>query len=497
MKIKNRLPIIYFVAILFLLAFSSLLVVDYNTLRGVKRFFLGDTALKSVLSQFHAQFIPQKLINYPRTNTDTSFGITWAFRPSHALPTNPIPVVTDADKDGNPEIYIGSYTKEVTVLDGKERKILWQWHLPFGVIGARVLALTDLDGDDKEELLIGSHTSLPIRLYAIKTEPKLKEKERLLWKLNTSGDFLEGGLNIYADTLNKQKYIVTASRDATYSRGSLQVCNTKGKLYYDNITGIDNCVSRPPLGKIISNDTPIIVNGSHNYYHPIWGNKFTARNLFTGKLVWKTPSLGDGGYLQHVIADLNFDGKKEVLIYFIDSLRKTQHWILNGVNGKKITEVDWELQGIDMENKTLLVSRKDSSFVLDMHGQVKFKMQKIDFSFKHGKTGKRVFFRVNNKDSFLKLIAYDGLTGKQIDSFQTSYNLPKHKRVSDYGILGEQTSKVSFLTLADTNNNGYWDILLQINDYVINVSIPYRVNKELSKYAPLPFRNIDNSGIIY
>ena len=455
----------------------------------------GDIAVNRVLNLFKVQFVPQLLLNFKCNDTANQFKPTWAFRPSHAVPTYPIPLVGDADKDGVPEIYIGSNTREVTTINGKNHSILWQWKLPFGIVGARVMALSDLDNDGKEELLVGSHTSLPIRLYALRTQFELPKNKRLLWFVNTQGDFLEGGLNLY-DSSN-EKYILTSTRDAPYSRGSIQVINAKGKLYYKPIDGIDNCVSRPPIGTIGKIKSPVFINGNHNYYNPKWGNQFTARKLFTGELVWATPKIGDGGYLNHQIVDIDFDLKNEVLINFQDSTKKIRHWILDGNTGVKIKEFNYDFQASLVKEHKLLVSRNDTTFCLNETGISQFKLPKIDFGFENDLIDQLLLFRVVNKNDSLMLFSYDGMTGKQLSCLTTRYNLPKYNEIKDYGIFGVPSEKVTFLTLADTDNNGYWDILVQIRDFIVNVSIPYKVGNKVNRYALQQFRNIDNRGIIY
>lgn len=497
MKRQVKIYLIFISLILILFISYKFYKHSSDYIRILKIELLGDVALNRSLKELKVNFVPQLLLNFKKNNTICQFTPTWAFRPSHAVPTYPIPVVGDVDKNGNPEIYIGSYSKEVTALDGRSHNILWQWKLPFGVIGGRAMLLSDLDGDGHEELLVGSHTTLPIRLYALNTLPKINSEKRLLWKVNSEGDFLEGGLNIYEDIHKNKKFIVTSTRDAPYSRGTIQVIDENGELVIHPILGVDNCVSRPPIGNIGSLKEPVIINGSHNFYTPKWGHQFTARNLFTGQLIWKTKKIGDGGYFNHQIVDLNFDGKNEVLIIFSDSTKMLNYWILDGNTGEKIKKINWQLQGIMKDSKQLLVATKDSTFCIDNSNKVLFGIKKIDFGFEEKLSGKLLLFNLKNTKDSIYLSVFDGLTGKLLQTLSSKYSLPNHNKISDYGIFGKPSDVVSFLTLADTDNNGFWDILVQIKDFVVNLSLPYEVNKGVNPYAPYPFRNIDNGGVIY
>jgi len=473
--IKNKIRILISTVLFSFALFLVWVFASFNNYIAVKYFLTGDIGLKNVFKSYKVKFIPQKTIVYPQAPKG-GFAVTWAFRPSHAVPTYPIPVVGDINHDGSPEVFIGSYSKAITVLDGKSGKILWQWHLPFGVVGGRVMALADVDKDGEQELLVGSHTSLPIRIYALKTGLHIKESKRVLWKKNLSGDFLEGGINVYSDDLTRNCYILLVTRDAPYSRGSLQVLDGNGDFLFTPIEGFDNCISRPPIGRIKLTDTPIVVTGNHNFYSPEWGYRFTARNLYSGKLIWSTGKIGDGGYMHHAISDFNFDGNNEIFVSFLDSSRKVRHWLLDAATGEKIKSVDWDIQGFYDQNDLFLVSQNDSSYCMNQRHEQIFKIPKIDFSFKDGYLNKRYLFKLKYESDTLVLIAYDAFNGKQLDTFYLNLQLQDHDPLSDYGFFGRPSSKPGFLTLADTDNDGFWDILIQIKDYIVNVKLPYQIN---------------------
>ena len=65
------------------------------------------------------------------------------------------------------------------------------------------------------------------------------------------------------------------------------------------------------------------------------------------------------------------------------------------------------------------------------------------------------------------------------------FRMNPYVKALSYTLLGD-------LTLADTDNNGNWDCLLQIKDFVVNIKLPIKVTGAISGFAPLPFRNINN-----
>jgi len=82
--------------------------------------FRGDVALKRTNATYNSKFIPEKHILFNNENNNKkNLYPTWAFRLSHSVPTYPVPPVDDTDNDGIPEVYLGSYSKKLYVLDGR------------------------------------------------------------------------------------------------------------------------------------------------------------------------------------------------------------------------------------------------------------------------------------------------------------------------------------------------------------------------------------------
>src|SRR3989338_865900 len=54
--------------------------------RLIKQKVMGDVDLAGVLLQFDVQFIPEKLIKFPKVHSQDTLYPLWAFRLSHAVP---------------------------------------------------------------------------------------------------------------------------------------------------------------------------------------------------------------------------------------------------------------------------------------------------------------------------------------------------------------------------------------------------------------------------
>ena len=92
---------------------------------------------------------------------------------------------------------------------------------------------------------------------------------------------------------------------------------------------------------------------------------------------------------------------------------------------------------------------------------------------------------------------YDPYNGQKRGTFTSSLSLPPHDKPTDYGIFGPPPHTLDFKTLADTDNDGYWNALVTVADYVLNLHLPLAVHKKYNPFAPLPFRNINNAAPIY
>jgi len=458
--------------------------------------FRGDVALKRTSAQYHTKFIPEKYVSFRKENTaKKNLYPTWAFRLSHSVPTYAMPAIDDTDNDGIPEVYVGSYSKKLYVLDGRTGQLLWDWQLPFGVIGGRSVIVSDLDNDSKKEVIFGSHTSLPIRVYALHTAKHLNQHKRLKWVRNISGDFMEGGLNIAE--LNNKKYVIALSRDAPYSRGSVNIIGPKGGFLRKPVTGIDVCMNRPAVGILTDGKQLSFIHGSHKWYNARFGNKLVARELQTGKVLWSVDMPGDTGFQQHQIVDVDFDGNNEVIAY---AGWKQEGFVLNGRTGEFLYRLKGKVFGYVKEDRRLFIQNKNRISCLDENGKViytkRFASNKTSFGVRSFEDGKFLLINLFLKEERLFMDVYNAKNGKRRLTYSAPFpELPQHVPSSDYGVFEPpDNTEIRFLTLADTDNDGYWDALVQNGDYTVNIHLPLKVHPKYDRYAPIPLRNVDNRG---
>ena len=469
----------------------------------------GDIALQRTLDKYKGDFISQDHKRYVKEGERTeSFALKWRFRPFHAVPTYPIPVVDDTDDDGVPEVYIGSYTREVQALDGRNGRPLWSWKLPFGVVGGRSLALIRLNGHRRNALIVGSHTTLPIRVYALNVDAGLKSGDRLLWSKNLAGDFIEGGLNV-TTTKDGEVRIVAATRDAPYSRGSLNILDSQGRLVTPSISGLDVCLNRPAIGDLNGDGKLDLIHGSHKFYKARFGYMVVAREMDTGKLLWKRLMDFDTGNRNHGIVDFDGDGRPEVIA---NDVHKAV--ILDGRTGeiKKVIPMEYlgyfrndsgELFLLMRDSGKLIVLRKDGS--------------KIYRIIRHG-TGKPIDMDVfgvrlpddrgvslmvlSHSGQELIVTVYDFETGlrkeRHVLEFEPPPPPPKGARVFQ-GVSPEEPNPgwLGFVSLVDMDGDGFWEIFFQVDDYLYAIDTPFKIADGYRPYAPIPFRNITNAGIIF
>lgn len=456
----------------------------------------GDWMLKEHLDIYKSKFIPKKTVSLETLQGEDIIIPTWAFRPSHAFPIYPIPVTGDVDHDGIPEVYIAGSSREVYALDGKTGNSLWEWRLPFGVIGSRVVELGDLDSDGAEEIIVGSSISLPARVYALKGGVQRSE-ERLLWARNLSGDFLEGGLSFVNDPSTGSPLIVAATRDGQASSGTLNIIKADGSFLFQPALGIDDCLSRPAIGNIPASSEISLIHGSHKFLGVTYGNRIVARDLRTGKIHWVSSEIGDTGWQNHQIVDVDFDSRNEVIAFAgVQNAKNNHNFILDGATGAIIREVPWKFMGVIKESKCLLVSQNNETSCLRPDGTVVYKIPNISFGIESEETSGILLFNITFNDNRLLIKCYRAIDGSLIKEYSSNLELPKYDNPADYGIWGEPSMGMSFCTLADTDNDGQWDMLIQVGDFIVNVKLPFKVLKGVNPSSPIPFGNIDNGGIL-
>lgn len=456
----------------------------------------GDVAAERVLRQYHSRFVPEAYLVFPQASPPTAMRPLWAFRPSHAAPTYPVPVVEDTDGDGVPEVYIGSYSKQLYVRDGRDGHRLWDWTLPFGVIGGAAVALVDLDADGHKDVIFGTHWSLPIRVYALRTDPALSPTRRLKWVRNVSGDFIERGLSVFGEGRNTR--IIAATRDAPYSRGTINVLDADGRPVYPPIRGVDVCASRCAIGMLPGSKGLSFLHGSHNFYGAQFGHQIVARELATGAILWQAHLGGDTGFQNHQIVDVDFDGRNEVVAFAAADLAEASKAVLlDGATGAIQREWPGRVTGIlRKEQRILLLTKEENVICVDRNGTPLYTLPRPAFGVRLPDGSPRLV-RFSYEAGTLSGEVYDGLSGKLLETYRAPLDIPPYEDPSVYGDFGAPEDELTFRTLADTDRDGFWNALLQFRDFIVDVHLPLPVHPGYDPNAPIAFRSINNSGSFY
>jgi outer membrane protein assembly factor BamB len=235
----------------------------------------------------------------------------WKFRGVSTSQNTGIPLVEDVDKDGIPDVFIGSETTRIYRLNGITGEKVWEYILPFGVASNISYFLADLDDDGMKEYVFGTTMSSPLRLYALRTGKN--EKSRAFWARSVGGDFFQGGLNFFR-TSNGEIRIVTATRDAPYARGSVNILDGRGSLVVPELSGFDVCNNRPAFIDVNEDGELDVLIGSHGFYDAKYANSLTAIDSVTGNIVWSTNIGSDTGWVNFQILDIDGDGEKEIMV---------------------------------------------------------------------------------------------------------------------------------------------------------------------------------------
>lgn len=470
----------------------------------------GDVALQRTLAMYNVHFVPVEQKTYVDDGSPTtSFSLKWRFRPSHAVPTYPIPPIDDTNGDGIPEVYVASYTKVVYALNGHNGRTLWSWKLPFGVVGGRALALVKLGHRPRKALIVGTHTTLPIRVYALDVEQERREADRLLWVRNVSGDFIEGGLNVARNSRGDLR-IVAATRDAPYSRGSLNILDARGKFVFPPFKGLDVCLNRPGIGDLNGDGKYDLIHGSHNFYNAKEGFSIVAREVDSGNLLWKRKMDFDTGARNHAIFDYDGDGKQDVIV---NGWRKTV--VLDGTTGelKKLFPLEYAGRSRSESGEPLLLMKEPNRLV------VMRASGKIVYSLKRHGSGTPIVqdsfgVRLADRQHYslmvfshdgekLHLVVYDLETGREKERLWLYFEYPPKGPGSLsawYGVTNNPSFHApweGFVSLADIDADGFWEVLFQAEDYLYAIDTPFKIAKGYNPYAPIPFRNINNAGVIF
>jgi len=466
------------------------------------------------------------------SNTNSKLSPKWWFRPSHMGTFFSPGLVDDADNDGQTEVYIYGGSNHIYCLDGKSGELIWRFTLPFGRVGALAAILDDIDGDNNKELIVGSHTDLPIRVYCLST--KKNDPTRIKWFTNVHGDFLQGGL-VSMRNKEGQVRIIAATRDAPYSRGTLNVLDSNGKHLYPPIFGVDVCNHRPSISDVNNDGYFDMILGSHNYYGAEHGHKVTAFTIDTGEIIWSTPVGFDTGVSQFPVVDIDNDGKTEVLA---DSK------ILNASDGSIVYDLNRDSQ-LNLTSVPKIFNKRNGSaiFWADSHKVINRQTKKTIYKFNDFPRGAAEFFLDLDQDSeadylnaylhtgenpHVKFYLFDAQSGdlkqtidKRLDD--RAYramreDLPSQQELRDFAAHGttrysspeylektvklrdrDNITRLSFI-LADVDEDMHWEALCNYNSVVFCFDLPFAIPRE---YNSLRARSLsgdplrDHSGFNY
>ncbi len=449
------------------------------------------------------QYTQEKFADLHSKQDSKLFGLKWYFRPearffhddtgARVNPYYPEAIVDDADLDGNAEVYIASYSKKVYCLDGKTGKGLWEYKLPFGITAGVSAQLIDVDNDGVKELIFGTHAPLPIRIYCIRTGKDIPDDRRLVWHKDIHGDFLEGGLTSFKNASGAAR-IVYATKGASYMKGSLGVLDGKGRNVNRPTYGVDTGMAKPSI-YLSAEGMPYAITGSHNWKDSNYeySGSIIAKNTESGDLGWVTRLGWDMGAGPMMIADINFDGKKEVIYGPVNKRYETV--ILDHEDGQVLGYLPYKYKFHfkDAVKDIYVIScdEKGNLYCLPYIGNTGLYGISGDFSAVRylldiDSDGAPEFLKEDFGDSAIKLLIYDALSGKiEYESrWQTTVDDLKNPKENYY----------DHHVLADCDNDRYWELITFMNGFVVCFDTSFPVKRGYPPYHIMPYGNTEGTG---
>jgi hypothetical protein len=120
-------------------------------------------------------------------------------------------------------------------------------------------------------------------------------------------------LNFFRTSKGKIR-VVTATRDAPYARGTINIFDGQGNRVVPELTGFDVCNNRPAFLDVNKDGELDVLTGSHGFYGAKYANSLTAIDSITGNIIWSTLTEVDTGSVNFPILDIDGDGEKEIMI---------------------------------------------------------------------------------------------------------------------------------------------------------------------------------------
>lgn len=130
-------------------------------------------------------------------NRTATFSAKWIFRPSHALPFLPSPIVTDTDSDGRSEVLFTDGENRLYGVRGDDGSTQWHWSPPFGRLTPGqndIISINDDTGGAKRAVVVTTFVTRPFRVYVLDPRPGVTTN-RYFWSATLAHEPLPGGIS--------------------------------------------------------------------------------------------------------------------------------------------------------------------------------------------------------------------------------------------------------------------------------------------------------------
>lgn len=160
--------------------------------------FHGDTTFEEVRKSAESGRVVESRYTDPDREPKTvEFRTRWIFRPSHALPFLPSPIVTDTDSDGKYEILFTDGENTLYGIWAEAGDVAWKWSAPFGQLTPgqnEIISILDDTGGAKRAVVVTSFVTRPFRVYVLDPRPGIRTN-RYLWRANLAHEPVGGGIS--------------------------------------------------------------------------------------------------------------------------------------------------------------------------------------------------------------------------------------------------------------------------------------------------------------